>query len=265
MKVVSKYPDGVFSWVDLGTIDVNSAKSFYGGLFGWDFVDLETDMGTIYSMAQIEGYNVAGIGPLSSDMREQGVTSLWSAYINSRDVDSAARLAAQAGGLVLFPPFDVMDSGRMSMIQDPTGAVFGVWQPAAHIGAQLVNVPNTLVWNELQTPDVDAARTFYGTVFAWTYDVDKNGYVTCKAEGRTQAGMMKIEGEMSDIPPNWATYFLVDDIEVAAGKVPRLGGEVHVPPSPAGEIGKIAVIQDPQGGFFNLIEYAFPAAPPPGY
>lgn len=77
--------------------------------------------------------------------------------------------------------------------------------------------------------------------------------------------MMAIQKDWGEIPPNWTNYFLVADIDASAAKVTELGGDLHVPPSPAGEIGKFAVVQDPQGGFFSIIEYAGPAAPPPGY
>jgi hypothetical protein len=265
MQVVKQYPDGVFSWVDLGTTNIEGAKAFYSGLFGWSFLDLPTDSGTVYCMAQIDGFDVAGLGPLDQGMQEQGIPPSWTAYVKHDDVDAVASRASAAGGVVLFPPFDVMDSGRMTMIQDPTGAVFGVWQPENHIGAQLVNIPNTLAWNELQTHDLNPAREFYAAVFDWTYEVDANEYVVCKAWDRVQAGMMKIEEEMSDIPPNWTNYFLVSDIDAAAARVTELGGEVHVPPMIAGDIGKLAIIQDPQGAFFSIIEYAGPASPPPGY
>jgi hypothetical protein len=265
MQVVKQYPDGVFSWVDLGTTDTGGAKAFYGGLFGWSFVDIPTDSGVVYNMAQIEGYNVAGLGPQDPGMQEQGIPPFWSAYIKHDDVDAIAAKAGEAGGTVFLPPFDVMDSGRMTMIQDPTGAVFGVWQPKQHIGAQLVNIPNTLGWNELQTNDLDAAREFYGAVFGWTYDVDATGYVACKVDERTQTGMMKIQEEWGPVPPNWTNYFLVADIETSAAKVKELGGTLMVPPTPAGEVGTFAVVQDPQGAVFSIIEYAAEAVPPPGY
>lgn len=265
MQVVKEYPDGVFSWVDLGTTDPGAAKSFYGGLFGWSFLDEPTDSGTVYSMAQLEGYHVAGLGPLDPDMQAQGVPPFWSSYIKHDDVDSVAGKAAEAGGTVMFPPFDVMDAGRMTIIQDPTGAAFGVWQPGTHYGAQLVNIPNTLSWNELQTRDVAAARNFYSAVFGWTYEVDANGYVSCQQDGRTQAGMMQIEESWGEVPPNWSIYFLVGDIEASAAKVQELGGNLIMPVTPAGEIGKFAVAQDPQGAIFSIIEYAGPASPPPGY
>ena len=69
MKVVKGYPDGLFCWVDLMTSDVGAAKDFYHGLFGWEFDDVPTDIGPVYSMCQIDGKNVAGMGPLSTTAR----------------------------------------------------------------------------------------------------------------------------------------------------------------------------------------------------
>ena len=265
MQVVKQYPDGVFSWVDLGTSDTEGAKAFYGGLFGWSFLDIPTDSGVVYSMAQLEGYNVAGLGPLDPGMQEQGIPPYWSAYIKHDDVDAVAAKAGEAGGTIMLPPFDVMDSGRMTVIQVRTGAAFGVWQPKQHIGAQLVIIPNTLTWNELQTNDLEAAREFYSTVFGWAYEVDASGYVVCIAGDRPQAGMMKIQEDWGPVPPNWTNYFLVADIEASAAKVTELGGTLMVPPNSIGEMGKFAVAQDPQGGHLSIIEYAGPASPPPGY
>ncbi len=266
MQIVSRYPDGVFSWVDLGTTDTKGAKAFYGGLFGWSFLDMPTDSGTIYSMAQIEGKMVAGLGPLMGDPSSpEGTMPYWSAYVNHSDVDGVAERAGTAGGQVLMPPMDVMDSGRMTVIQDPTGAVVGSWQPAGHTGAQLVNVPNTLVWTELQTRDVEAAKAFYHAVFDWHYEVDANGYVSCNAGDRSQAGIMAIDETWGDVPPNWAVYFLVDDVDEAVSRAESLGGKAIVPPSPAGDIGRLAVLQDPQGAIFHIITFHGPAAPPPGY
>ena len=76
MQVVKSYPDGVFSWIDLGTTDTEGAKAFYGGLFGWSFLDQPTDSGVVYSMAQINGYNVAGLGPLEPRDAKTGRAAL---------------------------------------------------------------------------------------------------------------------------------------------------------------------------------------------
>jgi predicted enzyme related to lactoylglutathione lyase len=265
MKVVKEYPNGVFSWVDLGTPDTEGAKSFYSGLFGWSFDDQPTDSGVVYSMGQIEGYNVAGLGPMDPEMQAQGAPPFWTSYVKHDDVDGVVARAAEAGGTVMMSPMDVMDAGRMAIIQDPTGAMFGVWQPGNHIGAQLVNMFNTLSWNELQTRDLEGAKAFYSAVFGWIYEVDKNGYVSCLADGRSQAGMMAIEESWGDVPPNWTVYFLVEDAKTAAARAEKLGGNVLVPASPAGDIGEFAVLQDPQGGAFSVIRYDGESMPPPGY
>jgi predicted enzyme related to lactoylglutathione lyase len=67
------------------------------------------------------------------------------------------------------------------------------------------------------------------------------------------------------LEPNWSLYFLVEDVDVSAAKAQELGGNIVVPTSKAGEIGKFSVIQDPQGAVFSIIEYGEPASPPPGY
>jgi predicted enzyme related to lactoylglutathione lyase len=261
MKVVSEYPNGVFNWVDLSTSDTEAAKAFYSALFGWESVDVPTGMGTMYTMLKLDGYNVAGLGPLDPTLQEQGHAPFWSSYVKHDDVDAVAAKISEAGGTVMMPPMDVMEDGAT----DPTGAHFGVWQPRNHIGAQIVNQPNSLVWNELQTNDVAAAKVFYSAVFGWTNEVDQNGYVACSAGDRVQAGMMQIEESWGPVPPNWTIYFMVEDVDATAAKAQKLGGNVIVPPSPAGEIGTFSVVQDPQGGTFSVMKFNGPVSPPPGH
>lgn len=266
MKVVKRYPDGVFCWVDLATTDPQAAKAFYTGLFGWAFEDLPTDMGVPYTMFSIDGKNVAALSAMNPDMQAQGVPPHWSSYIKHDDVDAVAERVTAAGGSLLFPPMDVMDSGRMTFAQDPSGAAFGVWQPKSHIGAELVNMPNTLVWNELQTRDSEGAKAFYSAVFDWTYETDPNGYNLCQQNGRTQAGILQMDESWGDqIPNNWTVYFMVADLDASGAKVKELGGNVLVPATPAGELGKFSVVQDPQGGAFVIMQFSGPVDPPPGY
>jgi predicted enzyme related to lactoylglutathione lyase len=265
MKVVTEYPNGLFSWVDLSTTNAEGAKAFYGGLFGWEFEDQPMDMDGFYTMCLIDGHNVAGIGSQPPDMVAQGIPPFWSSYIKHDDVDAIAAKINEAGGNLLVPPMDVMQAGRMIMGTDPTGAAFGVWQPRNHIGAAIVNHPNSLVWNELQTNDLDVAITFYSAVFGWTIEVDQNGYVLFSANGRPQAGGMKIEESWGPVPPNWAVYFLVEDVESYTAKAKELGGNVMVPPTVAGEVGKFSVLQDPQGGAFTVMQFNGSVNPPPGH
>ena len=262
MHVVKRYPDGVFSWVDLATPDPEGAKAFYMGLFGWESEDIPTPMGPAYTMLRMNGYNVAGLGPQPPGM--EGMPAFWASYVNHSDVDAIAARIPGAGGVVTMPPMDVMSEGRMMMVQDPTGAMFGVWQPRDHIGAQLVNMPNTLAWNEPQTRDGAAANAFYSAVFGWTADADSSGYVVYAADGRRQAGMMQMDDSWGEVPPNWAVYFMVDDLDATVARTQELNGTVLVPATPAGAMGRFAVLQDPQGGIFTVMQFDGPVDPPPG-
>lgn len=262
MHVVESYPDGVFNWVDLSTPDTEGAKAFYSGLFGWECVDVPTDMGPVYTMLRIDGHNVAGLGPQPPGM--EGVPAYWASYVKHSDADAVAARVTEAGGNLMMPPMDVMNEGRMFMAQDPTGAMFGVWQPHDHIGAQLVNMPNTLVWNELQTRDGAAAQAFYAAVFGWTGQRDDSGYVVYATDGRRQAGMMQMDESWGDAPPNWSVYFLVEDVAGNIAKAQELGGTVLVPPTAAGDMGRFAILQDPQGGVFTIMQFNGPVDPPPG-
>ncbi len=265
MQVVKNYPNGVFCWVDLATTDPEAAKAFYTGLFGWEYEDLPTDMGIPYTMFRIEGKNVTALSAMMSDMQAQGVPPYWSSYIKHDNVDAVAAKVTEAGGTLMMPPSDVMDSGRMAFAQDPTGAAFGIWQPAGHIGAELVNMPNTLVWNELQTRDSEAAKAFYSAVFDWTYGSDSSGYILCQENGRTQAGIIQMDENWGDeIPNNWGVYFMVTDLAASVAKVKELGGNIIVPPTAAGEMGKFSVVQDPQGGAFTIMQFDGPVDSPPG-
>jgi predicted enzyme related to lactoylglutathione lyase len=143
--------------------------------------------------------------------------------------------------------------------------VVGIWQPKNHTGAQLVNRPNTLVWNELQTRDSKAAQAFFQAVLDWTIEADPSGYLLCKVDGRTRAGIMQLDESWGDVPNNWAVYFAVEDLEACVAKVKELGGNILVPSSSAGEMGQFSVVQDPQGGAFTIMQFNNPLDPPPGY
>lgn len=264
MKIVNQYPDGLFSWVDLNTTDLEGAHAFYSGLFGWEVDNQPLPGGMSYTNFRIDGYSVAGAGELMPELKAAGAPSVWTSYVNHSDIDAIAARATEAGGNVFLPPMDVMDQGRMALIQDPTGAPFGLWQPAIHIGAQVVNQPNSFVWNELQTKDPETARAFYKQVFGWNEQLDPSGYIMWAGGERVQCGCMAIGDDWGDMPSHWLVYFLVDDVDAAAARIAELGGTVLHGPSEAGGMGKMLVAQDPQGAMFALIRFSGQADEPPG-
>jgi predicted enzyme related to lactoylglutathione lyase len=263
MQEVTKYPSGTFSWIDVNTTDQDAGKAFYTELFGWGSVDNPVPDGGVYTMLQLNGRDVAAISAMSPEMRESGMPPMWNSYITVEDVDKAASRAEEAGGSVMMPPFDVMNAGRMAMVQDPTGALFALWEAKEHIGAQLVNVPGSLCWNELYTNDPDKAAEFYQAVFGWEhqYDEKMNYHLFFNGE-RMAAGMMKISDEMAEVPPNWSIYLAVDDCDATVAKANELGGSVVVPPQDIPGTGRFAVLHDPQGAVFSVIKMEQMDPPP---
>jgi uncharacterized protein len=248
----TSYEPGTFSWADLTTSDQAAAKSFYVGLFGWDVDDRPVGDGVFYSMMSIDGSNVAAISPQPQQQREMGVPPLWNSYVTVADADATAERAKQLGATVHAPPFDVMDVGRMAVIQDPQGAYFMCWQPRAHIGAGLVNAPGALVWNELASPDLDGSTAFYSGLFGWSvaeFEGSPMKYLSIKNGEANNGGIRELAPPGT--PPHWLVYFGVQDIDAALAKVVELGGTKLMGPQDI-QIAKIAIVQDPQGAVFAL-------------
>jgi uncharacterized protein len=257
----TSYAPGCFSWVDLSTTDPDGAKGFFGPLFGWEFDDQPIPDGGTYTMCRVDGKNVCALSAQQDQERSMGIPPHWNNYVTVADVDEAAGKARDVGGNVIVEPFDVLDAGRMAVIADPAGAVFEIWEPRANIGAELVNEPGTLTWNELSTSDVDQAKKFYGDLFGWTFeDVgnDEFPYATIRLDGRMNGGVRPLgeQERQMGVPPNWLPYFVSQDSEQSAERIGELGGNVMVGPMSILQGSKIVVATDPQGAVFALFEGA---------
>jgi predicted enzyme related to lactoylglutathione lyase len=254
MPEFSSYPAGTPSWVDHATRDLSASHSFYGNLLGWTAEDQGEEMGH-YTLYQKGGRTVAG------DMAAMGDEQpcVWTSYISVEDADATVAAAREAGATVYAEPMDVSDIGRMAILADPTGAVFGIWQPRTFIGAELANEPGALTWNELNTRDLDAAKTFYSGVFGWTaHDMDMGpmSYTEWKLGDRTIGGMLAMPEQVpAEVPSHWLAYFGVDDTDAAVATATGAGGTLFVPPTdiPAG---RFAVLADPDGAMFAVIKLA---------
>jgi uncharacterized protein len=250
------YTPGTFSWTDLTTTDQEAAKSFYSSLFGWEAQDNPVGDGVVYSMMLIDGKPVGAISPQPEAQREAGVPPVWNSYITVQNADAALERAKHLGAAVHAPAFDVMDVGRMGVLQDPQGAFVLVWEPKTHIGASLVNHNGALSWNELATADVDASAAFYGDLFGWSFtpmEGDMPYLVIQNADGHGNGGIRpRTESE----PPYWLVYFGADDIASSTARAGELGGATLIEPTNIGP-GTISVLQDPQGAVFALYSGQF--------
>ena len=250
----TSYEPGVPSWVDLSSPDTEASATFYGGLFGWEVQSagpVEETGG--YGMFTLRGKQVAGIGPIM----QEGQPPVWSTYVATDDADAAAARAAGAGASVVAEPMDVMDAGRMAIFAHPAAGVLGVWQAGRHTGAELVNEPGALNWNELQTHDVDGAKAFGEAVFGWTPDDQAFGamtYTLFTVGGQGVAGAMTMpSGVPEGTPAFWLAYFTVDDCDASVAKLQELGGAVFGPPHTLEGVGRFAVVADLHGATFGVI------------
>jgi predicted enzyme related to lactoylglutathione lyase len=259
MPEVTKHAPGSFCWIELNTSDPAAAKQFYSGLFNWDAEDTPAGPDMVYTMLRIRGLEVGAMCGLQPDQKAQGVPPHWMTYISVESANDAAEKAKSLGATILGGPFDVMDVGRMAIIQDPQGAVFCVWQAKEHIGARLVGENNTFGWDELWTTDRNKAKEFYTGLFGWSakesHMAEAGGlYTEWQLNGQSIGGMMEITPEMGPVPPNWLPYLMVEDCNVTADKAAGTGGKLFVPPTDIPDVGRFSVIQDPQGATFAIIK-----------
>lgn len=252
----TSHPPGTFSWIDLATSDDQAATEFYSGLFGWEGEATPIGDGTSYTMFKRDGRDVSALTPMREEERAMGIPPHWNSYVSVEDADAAAARAAELGGTVMGEVFDVMDAGRMAVVQDPTGAFVMLWQPARHIGAGVVNDDGALAWNELATSDPERALEFYSELFGWTSERDDSGpgpYWTVSNGGQLNGGVRGLMEQEAGVPPHWMPYFGATSSDATASRAKELGGNVLMGPMQI-PMGKIAVVQDPQGATFALFE-----------
>jgi predicted enzyme related to lactoylglutathione lyase len=253
----SSYPHGAPSWADVSSPDVDASVAFYGGLFGWEhrLSDRPEETGG-YGMFALRGKLVTGIGPL----QEPDARATWTTYIAVDDADEAATRAMEHGGDIALGPIDVLEAGRMAFLVDPAGAFLGVWQAGRHAGAGLVDEPGSVGWSELACRDPAQAKPFYAGVFGWRArrsPLHRGTYETFDNESGPIAGLNTMDERWpAGTPPHWMTYIVVADAGATAERAPGLGGAVTVDPFDVPGAGRIAVLTDPFGAYFSLLEHA---------
>ena len=272
------YPPGVPCWIDTSQPDPEAAVDFYSGVFGWEFEDvMPPGSPGKYFTARIRGLDVAAVGSIPEGAPP---VPTWNTYIWVDSADDTASKVRDAGGQVLSEPFDVLDAGRMGVFTDPEGAAFSVWQAGEHKGAQVVNEHGSLNFNNLGTRDVEAAKSFYGSVFGWqTLELEGGfqawtlpGYGDYLArddpeirERMAEAGAQEgfedvvasinpIPDDQPDTPPHWGVTFAVDDADAIAKAATELGGNVIAPPFDAPWV-RMTVVADPQGATFTASQF----------
>ena len=156
------------------------------------------------------------------------------------------------------------DIGRLVVARDPGGAVFNAWEPRRRHGAQLVNEPGAWAMSQLDTPDPEAAASFYGEVFGWTTEAfgpvtmfRLPGYVGGEPEQPVSREVVAVMMPTEDGPARWDVNFWVDDLEAAVARSEAGGGTTVQPPFETPP-GRTAVLADPAGVTFSVSHVPHP-------
>jgi hypothetical protein len=256
MTEITTHAPGTPCWIDLGTPDQDQAGEFYGGLFGWEIQEDENKEATAgYRTAHLNGRAVGGVMRLM----QEGQPPAWLTYIATDDAHATVAKAREAGGVVHVEPMAVLDYGTMAVLADPTGAAFGIWQAGRNSGYQVTKETGSVNWSELNTRDPEAAKAFYGSVFGWKLEEQEfegtGSYTVISMGGDAFGGILDItERVPAEVPAHWLVYFTVDDVEATVAKSTDTGGEVMFGPMVIGEVGTLAVLKDPFGAVFAVMQ-----------
>ena len=235
---------GKFVWHEQVSSEPERARAFYTELFGWEteiFKAGETD----YAMISAGGQNHGGFGKAM----EGAPPPHWLSHVRVKNLDETIEKAKRAGGKLAAGPFD--EVGRMAVVADPQGAYLGVYEPDGEPSAS----EGVFVWDELGTSDADAAQRFYEEVFGWTVSdmgPEYGGYRIFNHGETGIAGLMSLPDD--SVPPHWQPYVAVDDPDATTVKAKELGGSTLVEPMDVPEVGRIAVLSDPQGATLGIIK-----------
>ncbi len=247
------------NWADLSTPDVDASIEFYRDLLGWEFATEVTDMGD-YHVASARGREVCGMMKHPPEM--EGAPAMWTVFFHVENIDATVDAIGAAGGRILEPPFEIPNGARVSVVADPTGAMFALISGDTPVdGIWYSMVPGSVCWTETLTRDTEASARFYRQIFGWETASDEGGYTSFLVDGEMVAGLLPMPDAVpGEAPAHWAVYFTVESCEMTARAAVDLGGSVLREPMSV-EIGHFAVLEDPCGAPFDVMDFSTTGKP----
>ena len=261
MTSITGYSNGQFSWIDLITPDLRASRNFYSELFDWDMVDVPVDRDYFFVDFQFAGRTVAGMQEMPQNLRNEGKPAVWASEVNVHDIDAVTDEAEYLGATIEMPPKQILDLGRMAVLVDPLGTRISLWEPGNQAGAEMMNRPASLCWNELITPNPDISLRFYGDLFDWTFQQTDEldlVYYEIFNNGRPNGGVVEMNSGWAGRKPHWMPYVSVFDCDVILEKVVKLGGTADMVPIDIAP-GRFSVIVDPLGAAITVMKLNAPA------
>jgi len=248
---------GKVIFVELVTPDLATAKQFYAGLFGWTFSDVQVG-GRQYAEASLDGYPVAGLIQRDIPVGEHRQPA-WLTFIAVHDVDAAKQIALQHGAKVLFEPHSIPNRGRQAVFADPQGAIFAVLASSSGDPPDVLAAPGEWIWSSLITSNPDTDAAFYQTLFdyeVFELPADEGAqHLMFASDNYARASANTLPANKPNAHPHWLNFVRVEDTDKMTAKVVALGGRVLVEPRVDRHGGKVAVVADPLGAPFGLLEW----------
>lgn len=248
---------GKVVFIELITPDIASARQFYAGLFGWTFRDVPAS-GIKYTQAYLDGRPVGALVQREIPPGERRQPA-WLTFIAVRDVDAAAKVALEHGGKVLFGPRDAPARGREAVLADPQGAVFAVLASSSGDPPDTLARPGDWIWTSLITRDPEGDAAFYQEIFDYeVFDLPAASgaqHLMLASDNYARASVNSLPVTGPAVHPYWLNFVRVQDTARMTARAVALGGRVLVEPRPDRHGGKVAVVADPQGAPFGLLEW----------
>jgi predicted enzyme related to lactoylglutathione lyase len=249
---------GKVVWADLVTPNLVGAEAFYGGLFGWTFRDLHVGA-TSYAVASVNGRLIGGLAEVKIPPGERK-QSHWLTFIAVHDTDATVRHALLDGATLVVKPMSYAGRGRQAVFAGPDGGVFAVIAAPSGDPGDFLAKSGEWIWSSLLTPDPDRAAKFYQSVFG--YDVfdlpsdDGLQHIVLSSQDFARAGINSLPKDAQRRHAHWLNFVRVNDTGEAVASAVALGGRVLVEPRLDRHGGKIALLADPYGAPFGVMEWA---------
>lgn len=249
----SEHHAGKVIWVDLVTPDLDAAEKFYGGLFGWTFREFSAGEKD-YAEASVNGAPVAGLFHRAVPAGQQRQPA-WLTFFAVRDVGKAESVVKDKGGKVLSPPRTYAKRGRQAVFADPQGAVFAVLESSSGDPGDYLPGPGEWIWSSLITSDPNAGAAFYQSLFGYeVYEMATENHLLLASDGYSRASANPLPADK--LHSHWLNYVRVASVKDTAAKAVALGGRVLVEPRVDRHGGMIAIVADPSGAPFGLLEWS---------
>jgi hypothetical protein len=254
----TEHHTGKIVWADLVTPDLAAAEKFYGGLFGWTFHSIRAGSSD-YAVAMLDGRPIGGLmeKPIPAGEHHQ---SAWLTFMAVGDVDGAKRSAVAHGAKVLADSRSYPMRGRQCVLSDPEGAVFAILASSSGDSPDYLPVSGEWIWSSLHAKDAGAEAAFYQELFGYdVFDLQSDDgleHLILSTDDYARASANSLPGGSSRQHPHWLNFVRVDNAASMTAKVIAMGGHVLVEPRVDRHGGMLAVVADPAGAPFGLMEWS---------